>query len=318
MSASVDAPAAMTEIQAATLARVVTNLRRRLPDPSARDIYDAIAEFDEPMSRWATANRVKKLNTQLNKQMKALDGSKRTGDEPDETNGPLVLEDLLSKRRAAEEPDGASLKVPPSLFLHLAAVGDSRIFSHSEHHKATENSNEDVRVGLAFRRSLVQAAKMHDEKVMMWRCACADESSGAGSSDETSELVVVCKNVFTWRNEKESDAAEVSPLRCVFEVRYAIGGLEKNAHKRNLEQALRENAGAVGTLRMTKKTRDVWIAHLTRNRHYEDKYSGKLRGGFWEREILQVSNPSSGEEDQKYTQSWENSYVVTPNPAWFR
>ena len=44
--ASADAPPAMSDAQAETLRVVVGNLRRCLPDPSARVVHDAIAEHD--------------------------------------------------------------------------------------------------------------------------------------------------------------------------------------------------------------------------------------------------------------------------------
>mmetsp|Transcript_9669 Transcript_9669/g.31968 ORF Transcript_9669/g.31968 Transcript_9669/m.31968 type:complete len:139 (-) Transcript_9669:681-1097(-) len=91
MAASVTS--ALTEAQTATLSTIVRRLRCVLPDPSARDMYDTIAEQDQAMSVWASASRVKKVNTSHNKEVKHADYS-RDGLEPDETNGPLVLDTL--------------------------------------------------------------------------------------------------------------------------------------------------------------------------------------------------------------------------------
>ena len=75
--------------------------------------------------------------------------------------------------------------------------------------------------------------------------------------------------------------------RCVFEVAFTIGDATKNAHKRLMEKPLAENAGAIGEIRLSNAARDVWLAHLKRNRHYEDKYGeGKesSSGEEWRRE----------------------------------
>ena len=59
-----EALAPLTEAQAADLDRVVAELRVVLPDPTARDIHDYIEEnMAASMGEWATANRVKKVNT---------------------------------------------------------------------------------------------------------------------------------------------------------------------------------------------------------------------------------------------------------------
>ena len=59
-----------------------------------------------------------------------------------------------------------------------------------------------------------------------------------------------------------------------------------------------EHAGAIGELVATSEEQDVWVAHLERNRYYEDKYAGE-GGGIQEGKMLA-------------------SYVVTPAPEWFR
>ena len=67
----------MTDDDADALRDLVIDLRRTLPDPTARDIADAIASIAEDddadgatrrVASLATANRVKKLNTRLNKE----------------------------------------------------------------------------------------------------------------------------------------------------------------------------------------------------------------------------------------------------------
>jgi hypothetical protein len=155
---SADAPPAMSDAQAETLRGVVSSLRRCLPDPSARDVHDAIAEHDVEMAAWATAGRVKKLCTQMNKELRRSPAT-RVGDEPDETDGPILTE-TLRRWPSTQSP----------IFLHLAARGDSRVFFPHEHHKLTPGEDEtSVSVGLAFRRSLADAARLHDEHVSVWR-----------------------------------------------------------------------------------------------------------------------------------------------------
>ena len=82
------------------------------------------------MGEWATANRVKKVNTRLNKAARAKAGVDRDMLEPDETDGPVVLEEL------GTWPDGTSLEE------HLAEDEDTRIFSPDEHRAPVEG--EDV------------------------------------------------------------------------------------------------------------------------------------------------------------------------------
>ena len=106
---------ALTDAQTAELREKVCELRRTLPDPSARDISDHIADELPDMAAWATANRVKKLNTKLNKEVKSAT-RERDGLEPDETDGPLVLEEL------GQWPSDTSLED------HLANDRDTRIF----------------------------------------------------------------------------------------------------------------------------------------------------------------------------------------------
>jgi hypothetical protein len=343
---SADAPPAMSDAQAETLRGVVSSLRRCLPDPSARDVHDAIAEHDVEMAAWATAGRVKKLCTQMNKELRRSPAT-RVGDEPDETDGPILTE-TLRRWPSTQSP----------IFLHLAARGDSRVFFPHEHHRLTPGEDEtSVSVGLAFRRSLADAARLHDEHVSVWRlvapavdfrsaAADGDESSSSTSSrDDPVELVIVCKaaRVFS-RNKKHDpkksdtkapdDHSETvqAPLpdsaRCVFEVLFLLGDATKNAHKRALEKPLAENAGAIGEIRLTRGSREVWLNHLTRNRHYEDKYCGAFDATQWWDETVGVfSSPEtttarriSGDQTRPTvtTHTWESSYVVTPNAEWFR
>ena len=86
--------APMTEEQSASLLALVSECRASLPDPTARDIHDAMLERRPEMASWATAARVKKLNTTLNKEARVGGAHRRTGLEPDETDGPVVAEEL--------------------------------------------------------------------------------------------------------------------------------------------------------------------------------------------------------------------------------
>ena len=326
---SADAPPAMSDAQAETLRGVVSSLRRCLPDPSARDVHDAIAEHDGAMAAWATAGRVKKLCTKMNKELKGR-GSSRVGDEPDETDGPVLVEALPSWPSTTR----------CSVFLHLAARGDSRVFFPHEHHERV--AGEDVArvsVGAAFRRSLAEAARLFDARVKMWRLIThVDVSKDSKDSKESThtELVVVCKAAKALekrRNENGASPSErddastttTSRARCVFEVAFTIGDATKNAHKRLMEKPLAENAGAIGEIRLSNAARDVWLAHLKRNRHYEDKYGeGKesSSGEEWRREWWDENVAARATRDdaapRARTQTWETSYVVTPNPEWFR
>ena len=327
--ASADAPPAMSDAQAETLRVVVGNLRRCLPDPSARDVHDAIAEHDGAMAAWATAGRVKKLCTKMNKELKGR-GSSRVGDEPDETDGPVLVEALPSWPSTTR----------CSVFLHLAARGDSRVFFPHEHHERV--AGEDVArvsVGVAFRRSLAEAARLFDARVKMWRLIThvdvghSDTVSKHSKDSTHTELVVVCKAAKVLekrRNENGASPSErddasttTSRARCVFEVAFTIGDATKNAHKRLLEKPLAENAGAIGEIRLSNAARDVWLAHLRRNRHYEVKYGeGKesSSGEAWRREWWDenVARRARDAAPRARTQTWETSYVVTPNPEWFR
>ena len=330
--ASADAPPAMSDAQAETLRVVVGNLRRCLPDPSARDVHDAIAEHDGAMAAWATAGRVKKLCTKMNKELKGR-GSSRVGDEPDETDGPVLVEALPSWPSTTR----------CSVFLHLAARGDSRVFFPHEHHERV--AGEDVArvsVGAAFRRSLAEAARLFDARVKMWRLIThvdvghSDTVSKHSKDSTHTELVVVCKAAKVLekrRNENGASPSErddasttTSRARCVFEVAFTIGDATKNAHKRLLEKPLAENAGAIGEIRLSNAARDVWLAHLKRNRHYEDKYgegkessSGEeWRREWWDENVRKAARATRDAAPRARTQTWETSYVVTPNPEWFR
>ena len=93
------------------------------------------------------------------------------------------------------------------------------------------------------------------------------------------------------------------------------------------DRPLSSNAGAIGEIRLTRGARDVWLKHLTRNRHYEDKYCGTFDATQWWDETVGVfSSPEttrarriSGDQTRPYkAHTWESSYVVTPNAEWFR
>ena len=315
--ASADAPPAMSDAQAETLRVVVGNLRRCLPDPSARDVHDAIAEHDGAMAAWATAGRVKKLCTKMNKELRNA-GSSRVGDEPDETDGPILVEAL---------PPWPSTTTCP-VFLHLAARGDSRVFFPHEHHERVAGEDASrVAVGAAFRRSLAEAARLFDARVKMWRLITHvdvghSDTVSKDSKDVThTELVVVCKAAKALASRENGP---VDRARCVFEVAFTFGDAGKNAHKRLLEKPLAENAGAIGEIRLVREARDVWLAHLKRNRHYEDKYgegkesSPERRREWWDENVARRARDARRFAPSPRTQTWESSYVVTPNPEWFR
>ena len=182
-----EALAPLTEAQAADLDRVVAELRVVLPDPTARDIHDYIEEnMAASMGEWATANRVKKLNTRMNKAARAKAGVDRDMLEPDETDGPGVLEEL------GTWPDDTSLEE------HLAEDEDTRIFSPDEHGAQVEG--EDVSGGpstaLAYRRSLVACGGFWDGKLKVWRLHDADDGAGAGAGGDPDELLVLCLSLI--------------------------------------------------------------------------------------------------------------------------
>ena len=122
----------------------------------------------------------------------------------------------------------------------------------------------------------------------------------------------------------DASTTTTSRARCVFEVAFTISDATKNAHKRLMEKPLAENAGAIGEIRLSNAARDVWLAHLKHNGHYEDKYgeeksrrrakSGDESGGTKTSPRARARRPPR----RARTQAWENSYVVTPNPEWFR
>ena len=327
---SADAPPAMSDAQAETLRGVVANLRRCLPDPSARDVHDAIVEHDPAMAAWATASRVKKLCTKMNKELRS---GRRRGDEPDETDGPVLVE-ALSRWPTTQQP----------VFLHVAARGDSRVFFPHEHHTRVEGEDATrVPLGVAFRRSVAEAARMLDARVAMWRLIATEPDAGPDAdatterldrAPETRELVIVCEAAKVLpasrarRAEETKDApagaapagaapAATRDARCVFEVAFTVGDAGKNAHKRLLEKPLAENAGAIGEIRLSRGAWDVWLCHLRRNRHYEDKYSGNVEArAWWDENILAL--PAARDGAPQRAQTWESSYVVTPNAEWFR
>lgn len=322
MAASNAPPSALSPSQTYTLSHIVTRLRTVLPDPTARDIYDTIAENDEAMTTWATASRVKKLNTSMNKVTKS-ETYVRDGCEPDETSGPIVLDEL--QKWPSET----------SVFLNLAAQGHTRIFKASEHHKKVDGEGDDEDdanhdeektelknkiAGLRFRQSLVAAGKLFDEKILMWKL-------GSESDDDTNELVIVCNAVKQWRSESDKKENK-NRHRAVFDVSFTFGEKEKNAHKRVLAPKLTEHAGGIGELSVTKKTLHTWLTHLKRNMHYADKYGGTLGDGFWD-DVLEGERGDDDDVGKKMSeidigngnataQTWQSSYLVTPSPEWFR
>lgn len=276
----------MTDAETQLLRNKVCELRRTLPDPSARDISEAIAEISPEMATWATPNRVKKLNTKLNREVKGK--SERDGLEPDETDGPLVLDEL------GQWPSDTSLED------HLANDRDARIFKVSEHHKASEitcgDSGGGCSAALGFRRNLAALAKCFDQKYKLWKMCDAEE---------TSELVLVCSGVKWWQSEKKGAAQEAQgQIRAVFELEFHQGAPRSGAHKRLMNGLLAKHAGDVGCVTATVEEQEVMMTHLRRNRYYEDKYKKGGGGGG-------VDN--SGEAGGMLV-----SYVVTPAPEWFR
>ena len=159
--------APMTEEQSASLLALVSECRASLPDPTARDIHDAMLERRPEMASWATAARVKKLNTTLNKEARVGGAQRRTGHEPDETDGPVVAEEL--ERWPESQP----------MHLHLAAKGDSRIFRPSEHHAAVAGEDPPPAPYLEFRRTLATCAKWYDAGVRVWRFQAAPAAEPA-------------------------------------------------------------------------------------------------------------------------------------------
>ena len=119
------------------------------------------------MASWATAARVKKLNTTLNKEARVGGAQRRTGLEPDETDGPVVAEEL--ERWPESQP----------MHLHLAAKGDSRIFRPSEHHAAVAGEDPPPAPYLEFRRTLATCAKWYDAGVRVWRFQAAPAAEPA-------------------------------------------------------------------------------------------------------------------------------------------
>ena len=286
-----EALAPLTEAQAADLDRVVAELRIVLPDPTARDIHDYIEEnMAASMGEWATANRVKKVNTRLNKAARAKAGVDRDMLEPDETDGPVVLEEL------GTWPDGTSLEE------HLAEDEDTRIFSPDEHRAPVEG--EDVAGGpstaLAYRRSLVACGGFWDGKLKVWRLHDDDDGAGAGAGagGDPDELLVLCRAVRWWQSEKRGD--EDGEIRAVFEVDFRRGNPRTGAHKR-LVSALIAKHEEAGSVTCTREVRDVWCAHLLRNRYWDEKYGG-----------------GDGEGGDGSKETMLSSYVVTPAPEWFR
>ncbi len=320
--------APMTEEQSASLLALVSECRASLPDPTARDIHDAMLERRPEMASWATAARVKKLNTTLNKEARVGGAHRRTGLEPDETDGPVVAEEL--ERWPESQP----------MHLHLAAKGDSRIFRPSEHHAAVAGEDPPPDPYLEFRRTLATCAKWYDAGVRVWRFQAApaaepanpDRAAASGGAvsandDEPAErgegggggggggddgvasrhscapadhhrggadsLLLECVGARVWRRADGAGAA-----RAVLQVRYHRGSATSGAHKRATAASVERHAGATAApARVRRGALDLWEAHLTRNRYWEEKYGGGEAAG--------------GEEARV-------SYVVTPAAEWFR
>jgi hypothetical protein len=271
---------AMSEEETNSLREKVCELRRTLPDPSARDISDAI----EGMT-WATANRVKKVNTKLNREVKEA-GRERDAMEPDETDGPMVLEEL------GRWPSDASL------YEHLANDRNTRIFKISEHHAAPPlegggGAAPASFAALGFRRSLAALAQFFDQKYTVYKVCDAEE---------TSELVLVCGGVKWWQSDKKSGPVDEGQIRAVFELEFHQGAPRSGAHKRLVAGLLAKHAGNVGSHTATTEEQELMMTHLRRNRHYEDKYKKSGAGaGFSQSELGMLA-----------------SYIVTPAPEWFR
>ena len=283
--------APMTEDQAAELDRIVAELRVVLPDPTARDIHDYIEEnMAATMGTWATANRVKKVNTRMNKAARAKAGVDRDMLEPDETDGPVVLEEL------GTWPDDTSLEE------HMGEDEDTRCFAPGEHHAPVDG--EDLVAGvsnaLAYRRSLVACGRFIDGKLKVWRLrggdAAGDDGDGEGGG-EPDELVMLSRGVRWYQSEKGDEEGEI---RAVLEVDFRRGNPRTGAHKRMVSALIAKHEEA-GVHVCTKEVRDVWCAHLLRNRFWEEKYGGGGGGG-----------------GDKGKEAMLPSYVVTPAPEWFR
>jgi hypothetical protein len=168
----------MTDDDADALRDLVIDLRRTLPDPTARDIADAIASIAEDddadgatrrVASLATANRVKKLNTRLNKETREKES--RDMLEPDETDGPLVLEELI------EWPSETSRRE------HRAEDLSANVFRASERARRVaadgEGEGEDAATStsLEYRRALCELAGFHDAKYVLWTLTDEDETS---------------------------------------------------------------------------------------------------------------------------------------------
>ena len=275
----------MTPEQATALRDAVVMLRRTLPDPTARDVADAVMKMAE-LAPFATPSRVKKVCTQLNRAARAPGfDSCRDGTEPDETDGPLVMDEL------GTWPTDASLEA------HLSTDPDARIFRASEHHVDVHVDGAgdvmDVSDFLSYRRALAALARFHDSSFKVWKVA---------DPGETSELVLVCTAVRWWRSEAKGKDGEEMAVRAVLQLEYVQGNPRSGAHRRLVASLLAKHAGEVGEHRATLGAQSIMLTHLRRNRHYEDKYSRGCGG----------SAAEGGEAKML------SSYVVTPAPEWFR
>ena len=141
------------------------------------------------MGEWATANRVKKVNTRMNKAARAKVGVDRDMLEPDETDGPVVLEEL------GTWPDDTSLEE------HLAEDEDTRIFPGRASRPGRGRGRRGDVHG-AGRRSLVACGGFWDGKLKVWRLHDADDGAGAGAGGDPDELLVAAAARFDGGNPR--------------------------------------------------------------------------------------------------------------------
>ena len=139
-----------------------------------------------------------------------------------------------------------------------------------------------------------------DGKLKVWRLhggdAAGDDGDGEGGG-EPDELVMLSRGVRWYQSEKGDEEGEI---RAVLEVDFRRGNPRTGAHKRMVSALIAKHEEA-GVHVCTKEVRDVWCAHLLRNRFWEEKYGGGGVGG-----------------GDKAKEAMLPSYVVTPAPEWFR
>ena len=108
---------------------------------------------------------------------------------------------------------------------------------------------------------------------------------------------MLSRGVRWYQSEKGDEEGEI---RAVLEVDFRRGNPRTGAHKRMVSALIAKHEEA-GVHVCTKEVRDVWCAHLLRNRFWEEKYGGGGVGG-----------------GDKAKEAMLPSYVVTPAPEWFR